>query len=318
MNKTLTRMAIAASVALGIAAGPTLAQAFPDKPVTMLIGFRPGGAVDTTGRLIAEKMSQHLGQPVTAVTKAGGGGTVMAAELINAEPDGYTIGMGASAAYTLAPQLNKDLPFKIDDFDHLATLTYPSDAIVIKADSPYNTLEEVIAAHKESGEPITFASQVSASRLMADAIAKSTGVEFRVVPVKGGAVGIKEVLGGHIDMTWSGSGWTEQVRAGTMKPLATMAAERLPDYPDIPTLMELGIDFSFVDTFMLSAPKGVPQERVDILVEAISKAINDPSVQDTLRTKIGLQTKYRDPAETTAFLHEQHETVAPLVEASAN
>lgn len=308
--------AAAATVALGLAAGTAQAQDFPDKSITMFIGFRPGGAVDTTGRLIAEKMSEHLGQPVVAVTKAGGGGTVMAAQLINAEPDGYTIGMGASAAYTLAPQLNKDLTFKIDDFAHLATLTYPSDAIVVKADSPYNTLEEVIEAHKKSGEPISFASQVSASRLMTQAIAKKSGVEFKVVPVKGGAVGIQEVLGGHIDMTWSGSGWTEQVRAGTMKPLATMSAERMADYPDIPTLLELGYDFTFTDTFMLSAPKGVPQERVDILVDAISKAINDPEVQKTLKEKIGLLTKYRGPQETTDFLHKQHDDVAPLVEAS--
>ncbi|WP_172292057.1 tripartite tricarboxylate transporter substrate binding protein [Pseudoruegeria sp. HB172150] len=317
MKQRLAKIAIATGLALAAVATSAPAQEFPDKPITMMIGFRPGGAVDTTGRLIAEKMSETLGVPVTGVTKSGGGGTVMAAELINSEPDGYTIGMGASAAYTLAPQLNSDLPFKIDDFDHLATLTYPSDAIVISADSEYNSMEEMIAAHKESGDPITFASQVSASRLMVAAISKATGVEFRVIPVQGGADGIKEVLGGHIDMTWSGSGWTEQVRAGTMKPLATMAADRMEDYPDVPTLLDLGYDFTFVDTFMLSAPKGVPEDRMAILVDAIEKAISDPAVQETLREKIGLQTKYRGPEETTDFLHQQYDAVAPLVDAAS-
>ncbi len=303
----------AAVMAVTLSGGLATAADFPDKPITMYIGFRPGGAVDTTGRLIADKMSKILGQPVVAVQKTGGGGTVMASQLINAKPDGYTIGMGASAAYTLTPQINKNIKYKIDDFTHLATLTYPSDAIVVKKDSPYNTLKEVLDAHKKSGKPISFASQVSASRLMVMAISAKSGVEFKVIPVKGGAAGIKDVLGGHIDMTWSGSGWTEQVRAGTLKPLATMSADRMKDYPNIPTLNELGYDFTFTDTFMLSAPKGVPQDRVKVLVDAIHKAIMDPDVQKTLHDKIGLLTKYRGPEETTAFLKEQHNTVEPLV-----
>jgi tripartite-type tricarboxylate transporter receptor subunit TctC len=303
----------AAAAALTLTSGLATAADFPTKPITMYIGFRPGGAVDTTGRLIADKMSKILGQPVVAVTKAGGGGTVMASQLINAAPDGYTIGMGASAAYTLTPQINKNIKYKIDDFTHLATLTYPSDAIVVKADSPFNSLKDMIEAHKKSGEPISFASQVSASRLMTDAIAEKSGVKFKVIPVKGGAVGIQEVLGGHIDATWSGSGWTEQVRAGKMKALATMSAERMADYPKIPTLLELGYGFTFTDTFMLSAPKGVPADIVAKLESAIKKAIDDPEVQKTLHDKIGLLTKYRDSKATTAFLHKQHNDVEPLV-----
>jgi putative tricarboxylic transport membrane protein len=308
-----TIAAIAAGIGIALSSGLAVAADYPTKPITMYIGFRPGGAVDTTGRLIADKISKILGQPVVAVTKAGGGGTVMASQLINATPDGYTIGMGASAAYTLAPQINKNIKYKIDDFTHLATLTYPSDAIVVKADSPYKTLKELIDAHKKSGQPISFASQVSASRLMTDAIAAKTGVKFKVIPVKGGAVGIQEVLGGHIDCTWSGSGWTEQVRAGKLRALATMSAERMKDYPNIPTLLELGYGFTFTDTFMLSAPKGVPADIVAKLSAALKQAISDPSVQKILHDKIGLLTKYRDPKETVAFLHKQHNDVEPLV-----
>ncbi len=315
MKRSFTKMLTLTAVALALTLTSGLATAadFPTKPITMYIGFRPGGAVDTTGRLIADKMSKILGQPVVAVTKAGGGGTVMASQLINAKPDGYTIGMGASAAYTLTPQINKNIKYKIDDFTHLATLTYPSDAIVVKADSPYNTLKELIDAHKKSGTPISFASQVSASRLMCEAISAKSGVKFKVIPVKGGAVGIQEVLGGHVDTTWSGSGWTQQVRAGKMKALATMSAERMKDYPKIPTLIELGYGFTFTDTFMLSAPKGVPADVVAKLTAAIEKAIMDPEVQKTLHDKIGLLTKYRDLKATTAFLHKQHDDVEPLV-----
>ena len=288
----------AAVLAVTLTGGLASAAGYPEKPITMIIGFRPGGAVDTTGRLIADKLQKILGQPVVAVTKAGGGGTVMASQLINAKPDGYTIGMGASAAYTLTPQINKNIKYHIDDFTHLATLTYPSDAIVVKADSPYKTLKDMLDAHKKSGQPISFASQVSASRLMVMALSEKSGVKFKIIPVKGGAVGIQEVLGGHIDATWSGSGWTEQVRAGKLRALATMSAERMKDYPNIPTLLELGYDYTFTDTFMLSAPKGVPADIVAKLSAAIHKAIMDPAVQKTLHDKIKLLTKYRDPKET--------------------
>ncbi len=315
MKRSFTNMMTLSAAALALTLTGSLATAadFPTKPITMYIGFNPGGAVDTTGRLIADKMSKILGQPVVAVTKSGGGGTVMASQLINATPDGYTIGMGASAAYTLTPQINKNIKYKIDDFSHLATLTYPSDAIVVKADSPFKTLKDMIEARKKENKAISFASQVSASRLMCMAITEKSGVEFKIIPVKGGAVGIQEVLGGHIDTTWSGSGWTEQVRAGKLRALATMSAERMKDYPDIPTLIELGYNFTFTDTFMLSAPKGVPADVVAKLEAAIKKAIDDPEVQKTLHDKIGLLTKYRDPKETVAFLHKQHDDVEPLV-----
>jgi len=303
----------AAAIALTLTTGTVNAAGYPEKPITMLIGFNPGGAVDTTGRIIADKLQKILGQPVVAVTKSGGGGTVMASQLINAAPDGYTIGMGASAAYTLTPQINKNIKYKIDDFTHLATLTYPSDAIVVKADSPYKTLKDMIEAHKKEHKPISFASQVSASRLMVMQITAKTGVEFKVIPVKGGAIGIQEVLGGHIDTTWSGSGWTEQVRAGKMRALATMAPDRMKDFPDVPTLDELGYDFDFVDTFMLSAPKGLPADVLAKLESAIKQAISDPEVQNTLHDKLKLLTKYRDSKDTVAFLKAQHAKVEPLV-----
>jgi tripartite-type tricarboxylate transporter receptor subunit TctC len=312
-NRRNFLIASTAALAVTLTGGLASAAGYPEKPITMMIGFNPGGAVDTTGRIIADKLQKILGQPVVAVTKSGGGGTVMASQLINAAPDGYTIGMGASAAYTLTPLINKNIKYKIDDFTHLATLTYPSDAIVVNADSPYKTLKDMIEDHKKQKKPISFASQVSASRLMVMQLTAKTGVEFKVIPVKGGAVGLQEVLGGHIDTTWSGSGWTEQVRAGKMKALATMAPDRMKDFPDVPTLNELGYDFDFVDTFMLSAPKGLPADVLAKLEAAVKQAISDPEVQATLHDKLKLLTKYRNSQDTVAFLKKQQAGIEPMV-----
>jgi tripartite-type tricarboxylate transporter receptor subunit TctC len=285
---------------------------YPDKPITMLIGFRPGGAVDTTGRLLAQALEKEFGQPVVPVTKDGGGGTVMASTLINSAPDGYTIGMGASAAYTLAPQMNDKLRFRIDDFDHIATVSIPQDAIVVRKDSPWNSLADMIDDAKKNNKTLSFTSQVSAATLMTMAITKKTGVKFNIVNVKGGALGIQQVLGGHVDVTWSGSGWNQQVDAGTMKALASMGSRRNVDYPNLPTLKELGYDFEFTDTFMLSAPKGLPKPVLERLSAAVKKAMT-PEFEKALLSRMKLVVDYRDPAATTAYLHRQHDIVAPLV-----
>lgn len=313
MIRQLTRMLALSVAAIALSSAIAGAADYPTKPITMWIGFKPGGSVDATGRILAETMEKILGQPVVCVTKAGGGGTVMATQLLNAKPDGYTIGMGASAAYTLTPQLNKDIKYKIDDFQHIATLTQPEDAIVVKSDSPWKSFKELMDDAKKAGKTLSMTSQVAASRLMATAITEKSGVPFKVVPVNGGAEGLQSVLGGHVDLTWSGSGWSELVRAGKLRALASMGDKRNQDFPDVPTLDELGYNFAFTDTFMLSAPKGIPGDVLKKLTAAVDKAIKDPKVQESLHKNLHLDISYRDPKATVEFLHKQHATVAPLV-----
>jgi len=316
MKRKLARtgkMIAAAFVAANFVIPTSVALAeFPEKPITMLIGFRPGGAVDTTGRLIAANLEKVLGQPVVAVQKAGGGGTVMASTLINEKPDGYTIGMGASAAYTLAPQLNEKIKYKIDDFDHLGTVTIPQDALVVRKDSPWNSLEDMVKDAKANNKTLSIASQVAVVNMLALAIENKDGIKFKVVPVKGGSKGIQQVLGGHVDMTWSGSGWHKQVAADTMKPLVTISAKRMPDYPNLPTMLELGYGYTFTDTFMLSAPKGLPADVKAKLADAIKKAIT-PELSEQLLKKMKLATDYRNPEDTVEYLHKQYNDVKPLV-----
>ncbi|QKV19666.1 Bug family tripartite tricarboxylate transporter substrate binding protein [Oricola thermophila] len=308
-----TLLKLAASTALIVSAGAAWAE-FPEKPITMYIGFNPGGAVDTTARLLQKNLEKELGVPVVAVQKPGGGGTVMATTLMTDKPDGYTIGMGASAAYVLAPQLNSDIKYKmIDDFDHIATVSIPQDALVVKADAPWNTYEELIADAKNNGKTLSLSSQVSVSRLMAIAIEKKEGIDIDVVPVKGGSVGIQQVLGGHTDMTWGASGWHAQVKAGDMKPLLSLGYERNADFPDIPTAQELGIDYAFVDTFMLSAPKGVPDDVLNTLATAVERALT-PELRAELQSKMYLSADYRGPEATDEYLQMQFDQVKPFIE----
>lgn len=304
--------ATALMAALFGSAGAAMAE-FPEKPITMYIGFNPGGAVDTTARLLQKNLEKELGVPVVPVQKPGGGGTVMASTLIHAKPDGYTIGMGASAAYALAPQLNSDLKFKIDDFDHIATVTIPQDALVVKADVPWSSYEEMIKDVKANNKKLSLSSQVSVSRLMAIAIEQKEGIEIDVIPVKGGGAGIQQVLGGHTDLTWGASGWHAQVKADKMKPLLSLGYKRNADFPEIPTLKELGIDYAFVDTFMLSAPKGLPEDVLQKLTNAVKAALT-PELKAELQKKMYLSADYRAPKETVEYLHMQYGQVKPFVE----
>ena len=315
MNRALgitSFVALSFATALIAMAGEARAE-FPERPITMYIGFNPGGAVDTTARLLQKNLEEELGVPVVAVQKPGGGGTVMATTLMTAEPDGYTIGMGASAAYVLAPLLNTDIQYEIDDFDHIATVTIPQDALVVRKDSPWNSYADMIADAKKNDRKISLSSQVSVSRLMAIAIEKKEGIDIEVVPVKGGSAGIQQVLGGHTDMTWGASGWHAQVKAGEMKPLLSLGYKRNADFPDIPTLQELGIDYAFVDTFMLTAPKGLPKEVLEKLTKAVEAALT-PELKQELQSKMYLSADYRDPQATVEYLHMQRKQVKPFVE----
>ncbi|MBO0346669.1 tripartite tricarboxylate transporter substrate binding protein [Roseibium limicola] len=314
MKKMLkTRLALAAlATAAVLPAGAAFAE-YPEKPVTMYIGFNPGGAVDTTARLIQKNLEEALGVPVIAVQKPGGGGTVMATTMMHAKPDGYTIGMGASAAYVLAPLLNSDIQYTLDGFDHIATVSYPQDALVVKADAPWDTYADLIKDAKENGKSLSLSSQVSVSRLMAIAIEEKEDIKINVVPVKGGSEGIKNVLGGHTDMTWGASGWHAQVKAGEMKPILSLGYKRNEDFTDVPTMHELGIDYAFVDTFMLSAPKGLPAD-VKAKLEAAVMAAITPELAKELREKMYLTADYRGSVDTLEYLEMQREEVLPFVE----
>lgn len=307
---TLTAAALmAAAVALP---GAALAD-YPDRPITMYIGFGPGGAVDTTARLLLSNLERELGVPIVAVQQPGGGGAVMASTMMTMAPDGYTIGMGASAAFVLGPIYNPDLPYTMDDFDHIATVSYPEDALVVRADSPWHSYDDLIQAARD-GHQLTLSSQVAVSRLMAIAIEQKEGIDIDVIPTQGGGAGIQQVLGGHTDMTWGASGWHQLVQSGELRPLFSVAYERNPTFNDFPTMLELGLDYAFVDTFMLSAPKGLPPEILARLTAAVEAAM-DEEFRTNLQERMFLTADYRNPEDTLTYLRMQQEQVMPFLEA---
>lgn len=315
MTRTISKLLGTALLAGAVAlpAGAAWAQ-YPERPITMYIGFAPGGAVDTSARLLIPYLEQELGVPIVPVQQPGGGGAVMATALMNMAPDGYTIGMGASAAFVLGPVYNPDLPYTLDGLTHIATVSYPEDALVVRADAPWDSYEELIADARDNNRTLTLSSQVAVSRLMAIALEQKEGITIDVIPTQGGGAGIQQVLGGHTDMTWGASGWHEQVLAGQMKPLFSLGYERNATFSDIPLLREFGHEYAFVDTFMLSAPPGLPDDILARLTEAVEAAMSNPELVEALATRMYLVADYRNPEDTLAYLYQQSEDVAPFLE----
>ena len=265
-------LAVLGSGCFGPAIGTAVADTFPSKPVTMMIGFRAGGGMDTTATVLIPELEEALGQPVVKAVHPGGGGAKAAALLKNAEPDGYTIALAATATVAFNPVYLPDkTPYRWTDFDYLVGLVGSGEAVMAKADAPFDTWEEMIA-HAKAGNTLSYSGQTPFDRLLIKYLNRKEGIEIRHVPTKGGSEAIKNILGGHTDLSFTGGNHLKHYQEGKIKFLASLRPERLQSVPDVPSLAELGHPIDFGNTFFIIVPKGTPDGVKSILVEALVKA----------------------------------------------
>ena len=271
----LVRMLAAVAVAVQLAAA---AADYPTKPIHLYIGSNPAGSTDMLGRLLAKELETALGQPVVVHNRTGAGGGVMAAQLLNAAPDGYSLGLTISHAYTGNPVVMPSAArYSVRDFTHLASVSKGQCALVTSSAKPYRTLADLIAAAKRGERPV-FASQSPLTKVVADYLAAAAGVQFRVISVQGGGETMQAILGGHADFAFSGGPHIDYVAAGKMRVLASADEQRLASSPDVPTLKELGYDLSSCAIFIVSAPPHLPQDVAAPLAAALSTAIRSPAM----------------------------------------
>jgi tripartite-type tricarboxylate transporter receptor subunit TctC len=279
----------AAWAAAVLAAGAVLlypaarAAEYPQRPVHLYIGSNPAGSTDMLGRVLARSLEVELGQPVVVHNRTGAGGSVMAAQLKNAAPDGYSLGFTISHAYTGNPVVTPSAArYTVGDFTHLASVSKGQCALVTSAAAPYQTLADLISAAR-SGERPVFASQSPLTRIVAEYIAKIAGVRFRVISVQGGGETMQAILGGHADFAFSGGPHIDYVTAGKMRVLASVESERLATSPDVPTLKEQGYYLASCAVFIVSAPPHLPADVESKLSEALAKAIDSPAMKALIR-----------------------------------
>ena len=274
MKKTTVAVILGATMMTAPAA---LADDWPTRPLTMVIGFAPGGSTDIQGRVLANVMEEYLGQPVNVVNQPGGGSAVAFTRLANTEPDGYTFLFGGTTALTFTPIITP-VEYEIDDFEYLAAVALGQNAIVTAAEQPFATFDEIIEHGREN--QMTYAQQTPLDEAIIRAIAEEEGLDLAIVPTGGGGGMAPLVLGREVDFAYSGGTHAQYTPTGEMVVAAFMSAERSPFYPDTPTLMELGYEYSIEDYRTVIVPQGVPDEVKDRLISAAEYASTAQSFID--------------------------------------
>jgi tripartite-type tricarboxylate transporter receptor subunit TctC len=288
-------LAVALAGLAASAPAAALAQAYPAKPVTMLVPWPAGGSTDIVMRAISEAAAKHLGQTIVIDNKPGASGTlgpaVMAA---TAKPDGYTLAQIPITVMRL-PLMQKVTWDARKDFTYIVHLTGYTFGITAKADGPFKTWQDVVAFAKSNPGKVTYATPGTGTSLHIgmEQIAGKAGIQLTHVPFKGGAETNAAVLGGHTSLQADSTGWKPLVEAGQLRLLAIWTAERSKNWPDTPTLQELGYPFVFDSPFGIAGPKGLDAEVVKKLHDAFKKALEEPALIATM-AKYDMVPRYLD------------------------
>jgi tripartite-type tricarboxylate transporter receptor subunit TctC len=287
--KALLRAARSATAVVSVIAGLTLAAAaqdFPSRPVTLLVPFPPGGVIDTTARIIESELAKELGQPIVIENKGGSGGNLGTQMVARAQPDGHTILMVPNAVVVMNPYTFKNYP--IDPAKDLAGVAMVGETyigLVVQANSPFNSVQDIVAAAKAKPSELTYAhiGPGSAHNIAGALLNKKAGINVTAVPFQGAGPALQSLLGGHITMSYATiAGVIPYLESKQMKLIALVEPSRLKKMPDVTTVNEVvpGVEVtSWVGVF---APAGTPKPVVDRLNAAINKVLALPDVQAKL------------------------------------
>ncbi len=308
-------------VALLIALGaPAAAQDYPTHPIRIVVGFPPGGGVDLVARLIGQEMGKGLGQPVIVENKPGAAGMIGAGFVAKSDPDGYTL-LVTPGGHALYGAVFRSLPFDtVESFSWVSNVINVPFFATVRADSKFQSMADVVAAAKSAPDKISFGSAGPGSthHLVGAMLGAATGVKFLHVPYRGDAPVINALLGGEIDFAFATPTQViANVAAGKFRALATTAALRAPQLPNVPTLQEaLSLkDFDVRTWFALAGPAGLPAPVVARLNDELRKALTSAEVRKGLET-IGGELAPTTPDEMRARVARELATWIRIVEAA--
>ncbi len=253
---------------------------YPEKPVTLVIPYKAGGSTETMARVYSVALGEALGQKVIVKTRPGAGGAVGSTEVAKAAPDGYTLLLAASTSL-LWPPLTQNVEYDLDSFDYVGQITEFQQAIVAKADAPFDTLEELIEYAKSNS--LNYADQSAMSRQYINFIGNTEGVKWTGIPTKGGGEMVPFLLGGKVDFAWSGG--IHNRYGDKMKVLASMNAGRLLASPDIMSIQEK-YNVSMPSQAVIVVPKGTPADVIAKLEGAMETATKDPEFGELVSEKL--------------------------------
>ena len=313
------RLKISAAIAALCLAGGVCAQAYPSKPIRIVIGFPPGGAIDTIARVLAPKMTLDLGQPVVIDNRGGAGGVIGMQAVAQAAPDGYTVFLGTMGNFSITPALTKDLPYNVQkDFVPVTQVASSGFVLYVTPQLPVKTVTELIAYAKANPQKINFSSSGNGGlpHMAGEMFNAAAGTKMTHVAYKGSSPSINDVVGGQAQVTFESVAiGMPLVKTDRLRALATTGNVRMALLPDVPTVAETLAGFTVKNWFGVAAPAGTPNDRVNRLQASISKALSDPEMIKTL-AGLGVEPVGDTPVQFGNYIKTESERWQKLISSS--
>jgi tripartite-type tricarboxylate transporter receptor subunit TctC len=308
-----------ALLAWALVAAPAFGQdAYPTRPITMIVPFPPGGVADLTGRPTALTMEKYLKQRIIVENKAGAGGAVGMAAAANSKPDGYTILMALSSISIIPPAdrlFDRKPPYEMSQLVPVALISADPTVLVVRSDSPWKSVKDFVEDAKKRPGKINYSSSgiYGTLHMAMEIFANSAGIKLFHVPYQGGGPAVTALLGGQVEALASGpSAVIGQIKGGKLRALASWGDKRLASLPEVPTFKELGYNAEFYIWSGLFAPAGTPATIVQTLRSAARRAVEDPDFRNAM-AKIETPISYLDAPEFQKFWDQDAKTLAEAV-----
>ena len=301
------RLLIASILLAAAAVAGAAEDTYPNKPIQLVVPFPPGGVADITGRPLAHEMSKLLKQPIVIVNKSGAGGAIGMATVAKGRTDGYTLLMALSSVSIIpvADRLQGRTPsYELKELAPIALISADPTVLVVRADGPYKSVKDFVAAAKASPGKINYSSSgvYGTLHVAMEIFADAAGIKLYHIPYQGGGPAVTALMGGQVEALASGpSAAMGQIKAGRMRAIAVWGDKRLTSMPDVPSMKELGYNATFYIWSGLFAPVGVPAPIVKKLRDTVRQVVNEPSFKDAM-VKIDTPIAYLDAPEFQKFV----------------
>jgi tripartite-type tricarboxylate transporter receptor subunit TctC len=297
--------------------GSAFAQAWPSKPMRMVVPFAPGGVTDSTARIVAAKIQDATGQPVVVDNRAGAGGVIATEHVAKSAPDGYTILMASAAPQTLLQFLQKTGYDGVKDFAPITLVNTFPIVLMVHPSVPASSVRELIALAKAQPGKLNFAGAGGLTQFAGEIFKYMAGIDMVYIPYKGGAPAAAAAAAGDAQVTFANySDALVHMKSGRLRALGMTSARRFPQSPEVPTIGEAGIPGYQVDSWNgLLAPAGTPPEAVNRIASAVEQAFKDPATRKRLE-EMGTEPVGDTPAQFRGFLHAETAKWASFVKQS--